>query len=245
MGNKQILYPKSVDHEIHEIFREEAVSLSSFGFQVGTEIIKDIKTILYRGFMIKTSERYPNNPRMIQNWEANHKTLFMSEYYPIIKDLTIPTEFIESLNERQVMDISQKNNWPKLFIKSDSKSLFGISDTASLWPESSIQQMKVEYSRRRLNGPFAIRKYIDDPEIFYNEQRYWVLNGRTYHPSGIIPDFVAEAGRRMYAFSGSHYFTIDVAGDYIVEVNPGESSDRGGDNSLDFFCEIFAKEFLK
>lgn len=48
----------------------------------------------------------------------------------------------------------------------------------------------------------------------------------------------------MFEFSGSHYFTMDVASEYIVEINPGESFDRGGDNTLDWFCDIFAKEFL-
>lgn len=218
--------------------------MASQGFSVGISVDSKVECAIVRGFTMLSKDSYPCGNKLLQTWNENRKTLFMSEYFPVVQEWSIPTFFVETLNP-EVERLIAENGWEKAFIKSNAKSLFAVSDVASVWPETSIKEIASLYRRFKRNGPFAIRKFIDDPEIFYNEQRYWVLNGRTYHPSGIIPDFVAEAGRRLYAFSGSHYFTIDVAGDYIVEVNPGESSDRGGDNPLDFFCEVFAKEFLK
>ena len=244
MAEFQILYPSGSDGKIHNMYREESSRMSSFGFIIGTEESNYVSHTIYRGFMIKSQDSYPKCRSLIQSWGENRKTLYMSDYFPIIEDLSIPTVFIPELDLNAIIAISQNHRWPKVFIKSDGKSLFGISDVASVWPDTSIQTMIKEYAKRNLKGPFAVREFINNPQIFYNEQRYWVLNGNSYHPSEVVPDFVAEAAKRIYHFSGSHYFTIDVAGNYIVEVNPGESSDRGGDNPLDFFCEIFAKEFL-
>jgi hypothetical protein len=38
---------------------------------------------------------------------------------------------------------------------------------------------------------------------------------------------------------GSHYYVIDAMPDFIVEVNPGESSDRYGDNPPELFASWF------
>lgn len=227
------------------MFKDESNYMSSKGFHIGTEIDDKVDKILYRGFMLKNEESYPCNKKMLQSWNAYKKTLLISEFYPIIAEYSIPTVLVPELNEQIVQLIAKRNNWDKVFIKSDSKSLFALGDDYSVWPSTPISEMLTDYQKRNLVGPFAIRKFIDIPEIFYNEQRFWVLNGSVYHPSIDIPQFINHAAKKLYAFTGSHYFTIDVADKYIVEVNPGESSDRGGDNPLEFFCEIFAKEFLK
>lgn len=245
MKRSQILYPKDENGEIKDFFSEEAYAMENVGFVVGPAPVATSEMIFYRGFTIKDKTQYPNFVNMKQGWEQYIKTLKMSEYLPIIKNETIPTKILPYLDEGTIVNIMNSCRWEKVFIKSVDTSLFAYGNFSSVYPNTSIDWMIQKYSEMSVHGPFAIRKFIDDPQIFYDEQRYWVLNGNVYHPSGVIPDFVKEAGKRMYEFSGSHYFTIDVAGDYIVEVNPGESSDRGGDNPLDFFCEIFAKEFLK
>lgn len=243
MNKLQIIYPIK-ETEIHPYFREEANAMRKQGFVIRTQIENDLDGLLFRGFTIKSKDQYPNHNLLIQGWEQNKKTLFMEFFFPIIQKKSFPTIFINDLDENIVENISFQQKWDKVFIKSSFLSLFAISDVESVWPTTSIKKMNQYYNKWKIEGPFAIRKFIDDPEIFYNEQRYWILNGNAYHPSGEIPDFVKEYGKKMYEFSGSHYFTMDVAGDYIVEINPGESSDRGGDNPLDWFCEIFAKEFL-
>lgn len=244
MANIQILYPVLPDGTLPSHFVEEANMMGKYGFITGHKIKTEADTVIYRGFTIDQSEQYPTCDKMLQTWIENKKTLFMSEFLPVIEDLSIPTVFVDSLQSDNVDKILHDNNWKKVFIKAAFKSLFAVNEHASVYPDMSLDWISDAYSKRGFSRPFAIRQFIDDPEIFYNEQRYWVLNGNPYHPSGELPDFVVEAAKRLYKFSGSHYFTIDVAGKYIVEVNPGESSDRGGDNPLDFFCDIFAKEFL-
>lgn len=244
MKKNQILYPPDELGNIKPFFMEEADAMKKIGFFVDCEVKPESDGVLVRGYTIWKQDNYPRDKRIIQGWEENKKTLFMEEFYPIIRDITIPTEIIDELDEYQINQISIHNQWDKIFIKSSARSLFPMGEYASVWPDTSIDFMKKQYESAGLTGPFAIRKFIDDTEIFYNEQRYWILNGNAYHPTGIIPDFVKENGKKMFEFSGSHYFTMDVAGEYIVEINPGESSDRGGDNPLDWFCDIFAKEFL-
>ena len=75
-------------------------------------------------------------------------------------------------------------------------------------------------------------------------RRFFMMNS-VIGSSGVVPDFVKEAAWKVWLFSNSSYFTVDVAGSFVVEVNPGESSDRGGDNSPDFLAEVFVKSFLK
>ena len=244
MNKIQIIYPYNEDNRIVYELEEEARLMASKGFIVNSTIQENADILIYRGKKILNESMCIKHPKIIQGWEAIRKTSNMHEYYPVISDHSIPTFFLDDLKEIELQKIIKENKWDKVFIKSPSRSLFFIDDLASVWPFTPLEEIKENFNKRNLTGPYAIRKYIDEIEIFYNEQRYWILNGHAYHPSGIIPDFVSKTGREMFEFSGSHYFTIDVAGEYIVEINPGESSDRGGDNPISFFCEIFETEFL-
>lgn len=246
MRNVQILYPKDKESDkIARYFEEESRAMQQQGFIVGTSPHDDAEIIIKRGFTIDKPEDYPSDGRMIQGWDANRKTLDFSEFADVIKPWAIPFVVIPDLSDEIALRVIMRNNgWERSFIRNKSTSLFALGDYASVYPDTSLNEMTENFNKLNPTGPFIVRKYIDDMSIFYDEQRYWILNGNPYHPSGIIPDMVGECAKRMYKFSGSHYFVIDVAGDYIVEINPGESSDRGGDNPLKFFTGIFAKEFL-
>ncbi len=244
MNKVQILYPVDKDRNLHEFFCQEAKAMKNAGFLVSTQILDEADSIIYRGFTIANASEYPDDSRMLQSWNANCRTLLMNEFVPHIHELTMDTFFVDSIEDSELPKRILAKGWKKAFIKASWKSLFCIDDDASVWPIHTFEWMKSEFDRRKFSGPYAIREFIPDKEVFYNEQRYWVLNGHVYHPSGNIPHKVIEGARRLYDFSGSHYFTIDYAGDYIVEVNPGESSDRGGENPLDWFVGIFADEFL-
>lgn len=245
MTKTLIIYPKLQTEEICPDFREEAVLMRKMGFRINTKCTNAYSRSLYRGYMMTDRRQYPTDSRLIQNWDEYYRTLYMSEFYPIIAPYAIPTFFVNNLKESELIPEIKKRGWERVFIKSEFRSLFTEGLFASVWPDTPIKEIALKYAKKGWTGPFAIRKYIDNQHIFYDEQRYWVLNGIAYHPSKVIPPIVAEAAKRIYKFSGSHYFTIDVAGDYIVEINPGESSDRGGDNPLEFFCKIFAETFLK
>lgn len=243
MKKVRIIYPEDADGNIYEDFRKESIAMARRGFFVGTCPIDTDEQLIYRGPTIRTSDKYPTDVRFINNWEANQRTQFLSLHYHLIATYTITTFFLPTLTESLFLHRMTEKNWEKAFVRSDSKSLYFDDITKCIWPVSSIRSIKDNYAKYNLDGPFAIRLFIDD-DIFYDEQRYWILNGHPYHPTGIIPNMIRQVAWEIFQFSRSCYFTIDVAGDYIVEINPGESSDRGCENPLDFFCDIFANEFL-
>lgn len=243
MNKIQILYPHDDMGKIDDYFLEESIEMAQRGFIVDTSIKDEAKSVVLRSFIIREEANYPTDRRLIQGWNEYRKTMNMHEYLDCISDFSVPSFLSAELNSELEEKIKQKG-WSSAFIKSSSKSLWPYGLNKSKWPDTSLEEMNKIYSKYGFNGPFIIRKFIDNPEIFYDEQRYWILNGNAYHPSGIIPNFVEIAGDRVFKFSGSKYFTLDIAGDFIVEINPGEGSDRGGDTPLDFFCDIFAKEFL-
>ena len=82
---------------------------------------------------------------------------------------------------------------------------------------------------------------MNQSELFL-EDRYWVLNGNVYHRSLKIPKIVKEAASRLNIW-GSKYYTIDATPNFIIEVNPGESSDRYLVNPVKLFASWIKKEF--
>lgn len=241
----QILYPKDIlETEFSRYFIKEATMMKNKGFYVGTEILPKISKYIYRGYTHSVPMVYNkfSNLPWINNLDNFFKTLNMDKFFPIIKEWSFPTEIIQELDRNKLEKIRNDFNCERLFIKDNVNSLH--TENSSIYPDN-YDLIVSNFKKYNLYGPYIIRKYIDNKEIFYNEQRVWVLNGNVYLTAPSMPDFVFEAAKRMYEFSGSKYFVLDVAGDYIVEVNPGESSDRGGFNSLEWFCDIFSKEFLK
>ena len=101
--------------------------------------------------------------------------------------------------------------------------------------------MKKLYDKKPFEGKFAIRKFIEQ-EIIEKEERYWVFNGNIYHRHNVIPNVVIEAAKRLDKL-GSKYYTIDATPEFVVEVNPGESSDRHAVNSAELFASWIKKEF--
>ncbi len=240
-----IIYPFDDSGRVVDIFREEAACMALKGFNILPSAELATHPFMFRGYMMRRREDYPESTLGVNNYDAYRKTLLISEYLHCISDCTFPTFLVSHLECEEVETQIKSRGWDRAFIKQDAKSLFALGETTSVWPDTSIKEMAEIYRDWKLCGPFAVRKFIDDPQIFYDEQRYWVLKGVTYHPSGVVPDFVKEAAWKVWVFSNSSYFTVDVAGSFVVEVNPGESSDRGGDNSPDFLAEVFAKSFLK
>lgn len=196
--------------------------------------------MIYRGFSITQEENYPTDKRYIHSWSENANCLFMSLYYPLIEDLTIETFFADTLDKKAEQQIQSKN-WEKAFIKRDIKALEHIEEVKSVYPQTSLEEISRLYEENNMFGTYAIRKFID-PEIIDTEERYWVLNHNIYHRNNTIPAVVSEAVKRLAVF-GAKYYTIDATPDFIIEVNPGESSDRHAVNSAELFASWFKKEF--
>ncbi len=232
---KEIIYPHDEKNpvEVDEYFRTEAEALRGAGIRAGVEPREDSDVLIRRGFIIKNEADYPTDPRYIQGWKEYISSRSQSIYYPLIADLCIPTIFSKKLDESVVTEIRNRG-WDKAFIRFDTKSLWNEGVLASVWPRHSMEELESRYRSLYGDGVFAIRKFIN-PALFYNEERYWVIMGKIYHRTGIIPAIVKEAVSRLSVL-GSHYYTIDAIDGMIVEVNAGESSDRMGVNSPELFA---------
>lgn len=241
----QIVYTSSKENEneFHELFKEEALAMSSLGIKVGLKTAEEATYLMRRGTTIKNAKDYPTDKRYLNCWNHNENYLYLSKYFPLIEDLSIETFFVDKL-DHNVIELIQQKGWSKVFIKKDIKALEHIEEGKSVWPTTTFEEMNMLYSSMDIDGKFAIRKFIDTEKIADEEERYWVLNGNIYHRYNIIPDVVKEAARRLNTM-GSSYYTIDATPEFIVEVNPGESSDRHGVNSAELFASWIKKEFVK
>ena len=241
----QVIYPASVsnDNEIHEFFKTDSDALRAIGIMVGTKPSNNSTLLMYRGFTIFSEEKYPIDKRFINTYNECKNYMYLSKYYEHIEGLTMETFFVDDLDDALIIKLKEKH-WSKCFIKKDFKALEHIDEGGkSIWPTTSLEEMKKLYNENPFDGKFAIRKFIE-PEIIEKEERYWVFNGNIYHRNNIIPNVVKEAAKRLDKL-GSRYYTIDATPEFVVEVNPGESSDRHAVNSADLFASWIKKEFVK
>ncbi len=216
----QIVYAKDRDNpsQITPYFQEESEAMQKVGFLVGTEPMEEATDLIYRSFTIMQEEAYPNDKRYLHSWQENALYHFIDLYYPIIEDLTIESFFV------------------------DRFALEHIEEGLSLFPKHSTKEM-MKYFRQE-DKPYAIRRYVE-PELLEDDTRYWVLNGKVYRRDNLpIPKVVYEAAERLNRHGGK-YYTIDATNEFVIEINPGESSDRHGENTLEVFASWFRDAFLK
>lgn len=106
-----------------------------------------------------------------------------------------------------------------------------------------MERLAEAYGKYRdtMKPPYIVRQF--KPEYtMKQEERYWVLNNHPYHRSGIIPSVVIEAIHRLKVLNAP-YYVIDATPDYVVEVNPGVSSDPYPDNIPLHFPKWIKSEF--
>jgi len=244
INNIQFLYPRSAFD--CDMFRPEIEAFEKCGFIVDDIPHENVQLMLYRGFRMWKESEYPSDFRLWQGWDAYKSTSMLSIYYPLIEDICIPTFFIDKLDEENIIREMEKRDWDSVFIKNDVKSLFCIDLTASVYPLHTIDEIRENFDKRpKMEGSkYAIRKYINTGVEWPNEERYFVINNQIFHRTGVIPSIVQEAAKRLQKL-GSHYYTIDAMPDFIVEINPGESSDRWGANSPELFASWFMKALQK
>jgi hypothetical protein len=238
----QIVYisEKNNPSAIHSYFQEEALALKQLGILVDIIPFPEAKKLMYRGFSIRKKEFYPNDSRYINTSESCLGLFYLSLYYPYIQDLSIETFFENDLNKNTLVKIKEKG-WNKVFIKKEISALEHIEEGKSVWPNTSLEEMKVLFDEMQIEGKYAIRKFIEK-DIIDQEERYWVMNGNIYHRTNHIPEVVKKAAERLNKL-GSRYYTIDATPEFVVEVNPGESSDRHAVNSPELFASWIKKEF--
>lgn len=242
MKKTQFIYPEDANGGIAEYFRSEVEAMRRIGLSVETKPNNDSSRLIHRCFRMYQQEEYPTDARYIQGWNEYMKTSRLSLYYKHIEDISIPTFFTRKLDESVAEEV-KKRGWKRAFIKNDIKSLWNINEMASVWPDSSFDYITNNLTNTfHFDDIYAVRKFIDQ-KVFFDEDRYWVFEGVVRHRNPqSIPPVVYEAVRRLECL-GSHYYVVDATPDFIVEINPGESSDRYGDNPPELFAQWMADAF--
>lgn len=227
-------------------FREDYTAFERAGIPVGITPLPGAERLIYRSSIIYTPDDYPSDPRYVHTYDINNFYLMMHRYLPVIADLSIPTFFVERLDDEVDREM-KKRGWNAAFIKKDAKALEGVAPGFSIYPNHSLEEMEAEYKNMPwLKGKYCVRQLVDEQYIFENDARYWVLNGKVYRRDGLpIPPIVTEAAQRLIKAGGGLYFTIDATPDFIIEVNPGESSDRHGENSAELFASWWYDAFVR
>ena len=221
-------------------FLEEEKAMRQIGIATGITPMDDAQHLILRSYMITDINKYPRDRRFIHNYEINANYLYMDRYYPYIEGLTMETFFVNELNQSVENEIKRRG-WNKAFVKGDIHALEYIEQGLSIWPDHSFEEMCSYYDKMNVTK-YSIREYYDCPTLDMDYHRYWVINDRIYRNNNVIPEIVKEAAQRLSALGGK-YYTIDATPDIIIEVNPGESSDRHGENSAELFASWFKDAF--
>ncbi|MBR3092816.1 MAG: hypothetical protein IKG99_07310 [Bacteroidaceae bacterium] len=250
--NLQIIYqsecfePSTPD--FHNGWLNEMDAMRKCGISVSDTPHPEAEQLLYRSYMISEEKDFPTDPRYISRWQDYHATNDMSVYLPLIQDLTIPSFVTYELNRNTVATIKSLG-WKRAFVRSSVKSLkymFPESHTEEdlpVWPDVSIERLAEAYKEERetLKPPYIVRQFMPKQTMF-QEDRYWIIKHHAYHRSGIIPEVVAKAVERLKTLNAP-YYVIDATPDFVVEVNPGVSSDPYPENIPLFFPRWIKKEF--
>lgn len=248
----QIIYQKECFEpstpQFHNGWLNEMKAMEDLGIAVSDTPSLSAERLLYRSYIISEKHHFPNDKRYISRWEDYCSTSDMSVYLPLIQDLTIPSFITQQLDDKVIEEI-RRRKWKRAFVRSSLKSLkyiFPESNTTEdlpIWPEISIEKLAESYNLHKdtMKPPYIIRKYVAEQSI-WQEERYWILNNHVYHRSGIIPEVVTFAVERLKCLHAP-YYVIDATPDFIVEVNPGVSSDPYPENIPLNFPAWIKKEF--
>lgn len=224
-------------------WREDYAAFQRAGIPVGIKPSPEAEHLIYRSATIYHPDQYPTDPRYIHTYDVNNFYLMMHRYLPVIEDLAIPTFFVDHLDEHVDEEMARRG-WREAFIKKDSKALESVEPGMSIYPRHSFAEMQPHFDNV-VGEKYCIRQVMDADYVFEHDTRYWVLEGKVYRRDGLpIPEIVTEAARRLIEAGHGRYFTIDATPDFVIEVNPGESSDRHGENSADLFASWFADAFI-
>ena len=229
--------------QVVEEYRSEVLALTECGLSVSNHPLSTSSCMIFRGYSMWKASDYPNDGYYLQGWKEYEAASRMSIYLPLIQDLSFETIFVEQLNDSCIQLIEQRG-WERAFIKNDIKSLWGDDEMSSVWPDNSMDALRTSFERKYPNtGRYAIRKYVD-ASSFYEEERYWVIFNGIYHRNKQIPDLIKKAVERLLPLN-IQYYTIDAIPNFIVEINPGESSDRAGANSPALFASWWKDALLR
>lgn len=221
---------------VHPGLEPEYRALQALGASVGLSAIPEAERLVLRASVGYCQRHYPEDKRYLHNLNTYRHYAYLSHYYPVIEDLTIETFFVDALGEA-VDEGMRARGWDRAFIKNDMFALSHLAPSLSIYPDTSFEEM-MSYFREEAcfaaEGRYAIRRLLN-PEALVGDERYFVFGDSIYHQSGNIPDIVREGAERLRGLGGK-YFIIDATPELIIEVNPGESSDRHAVNPPEVFA---------
>lgn len=250
----QIIYPKECFEpstpDYYNGWLDEIAAMKALGLCVSDTPHPNADKLLYRSYIISNKAEFPDDPRYISRWRDYRVMSDMSIYLPLIEDITIPSFIVPELNNVSVEAIVRRG-WDRAFVRSSMKSLkymFPESNTdleLPVWPEVSMDKLASAYGHRitTMPPPYIIRQFMPE-KVFLKEERFWILNHHAYHRSGYIPEVVQEAVNRLRPLQ-SPFYVIDATPDFVVEVNPGVSSDSYAQNIPHFFPKWIQHEFCE
>jgi hypothetical protein len=188
-------------------------------------------TVLYRGWML-TPEEFGQlsievqhlGARMLTSPEQYVLCHHLPRWYPALAEFTPETRFFAETDD--VATQLQALGWTGCFLKDYVKSLTTsggsfVHDLSRI-PEVLAQMKK---HRGKIEGGICARRIeAFDPDT---EDRYFVFRGKPHGRSGMVPEVVEVAARRI----DSPFFTVDTirrrdGTTRIVELGDGQVSDR-------------------
>ena len=231
--------PRNID----ETFLDQVQALKAAGFGVSSyshniskihPIIPEGSTVVYRGWMMQLGEyerfyivMYAQGLNPLISPDVYKSCHHLPNWYSKISDLTSET-YMYSESDDLVTELS-KLGWNKFFIKDYVKSLKTAPGSIISKPEeitAVIDAMK-KY-RGFIEGGICVRRYEEYKPN--SETRVFVLNGRAYEPSILVPDAFYDLVKECIKRIDSPFFTIDIAlrtdNTYrVIEIGDGQVSD--------------------
>lgn len=191
--------------------------------------VEEGERVIYRGWMLESTE-YERLHGLIQSWGAIPVTSLrdylachhLPNWYPLVAFLTPETVVIPS--HLDVEEVAERLGWGAYFVKDFVKSLTtsrgSIANTAA---EAAEIAKEIERYRGKIEGGICLRRV----ERFRvgSEKRYFVLGGKAFSATGLVPELVQCVVDRII----SPFYSIDIVENEegslrLVEIGDGQVS---------------------
>ena len=111
----EIIYEKDDSGNILWNWRNEAEAMQKAGLVVRTKPTKNASVLIYRGNTANEIS-FPKDLRYVQSFEIYLDHLLMLNWYSIIQDITIPTFFVDDL-DNFALSLIKDMGWEKALVK--------------------------------------------------------------------------------------------------------------------------------
>lgn len=253
------LYPESYVKKgvVEESFQEEFDELKSHNLNVHIFNTLNIdeedfsycknKEVIYRGWCLKIEEYEAlenkireAGGRMISTKDQYFMGRYMSQWVPLIEELTPKTHFFKN-NSAALEFISHHNEHP-YFVKDQVKSLKDVASKNIMNHREELEEwvQEVEYFNGEIEGGICLREVEEfqlDTEI-----RFFVLDGKIYSKDNktIVPEIVSEVAERI----NLPFFSVDIILNEKEEWRVVEITDGQVSQSITWDLNSFAKIFI-